>query len=337
MYHKMVRQLHRLVRFINIMMPICQHLADHPLFVRRMDLLHRRLTNVLARELRILLEDMPEEDLSDFDQGLSDSDEEGVHGDTTIELIDEDPGDAQAVQGEEVVELDATTVHVDEAGDCSVISEDGFAGGMPRASSPQPGPSYANRGAVSLTRAAADSTCTEAVHRPASRVSDTSDSSDLPSLSLPDIQSYKSIHCPQRPQSLPPRATSILSVSSDNLTSVSHNLPARGKSNPPFPPPLAQVSLSDIKSASLDESMASDTTSDTCKEIDVCVRAVLQASQRRRPRRRRYRQRWSRSQRECMCRVAHWLVSDCDTSLIMDLGGPNNPIVLSGDSDEDDS
>lgn len=62
---------------------------------------------------------------------------------------------------------------------------------------------------------------------------------------------------------------------------------------------------------------------------------MLRASQRRRPRRRRYHWQWSSAQRESMSRVAHWLVSDCDTSQDLQLGGPNNPIVLDDESDED--
>lgn len=124
-------------------------------------------------------------------------------------------------------------------------------------------------------------------------------------------------------------------TSEDNVTSVSHNLPPRGDTNPPFPPPLARVSLSEIRSASLDSSRALDTTSDTCGEIDLRMRVVLRASERPRPRRHRYRRYLSSTQRESRARVVRWLIANCQDGIWPPPpGGPGNPIVVSDSDDE---
>lgn len=222
----MVRHPHRPVRFINLLVPICQHLADHPLFMRRLHLLQRRLTDAVARELRLLLDAFPEDEHDGDDLELLDSDEEGSSMGSTIILEDEDSvvdlADVESIS-------DAMTVRVVEEGDRSVISEGGFGAGIRQSSSPQPGPSSGNHGRVSPTRAAVGSMSIELERFGFPPVANTSDSSDLPSLSLPDIQTHRTLSPLRRPQSLPSSAGTMASqTSSDNLTSVSHNLPPRG-------------------------------------------------------------------------------------------------------------
>lgn len=317
--------------FINILVPIDPRLADHPLFNHRVDLLQHRIADVVAQELATLLEAPSEDELSERAHSFYEVVEETASEGAETELV----GDNRTadVTGEARVQDEATVAAARE-GDQSAISEGGFVAGIRCASSPQPGPSSVNPGEGLRTQDVSGGMFIDPAPRPGPWTID-SDSSDLPSLSLPVIQPRVLSPLPERSRSAPHSVISISSLTSeDNFTSVSHNLPPRAAHNPPFPPSLARVSLSEIGSASLDPSMASDITSDTCDEINLRMRAVLKAAERQRPRRRRYRRYLSTSQRESRARVARWLVSSCDGAVRSVPGGADNPIVLT-DSDDD--
>lgn len=329
---KMAHRQQRLIHILNIMIPIGPHLARHLRFDQQLELIQQRVVDAVARELAILIAAFREDWASESDLTGSD-----LSGDVSIDSA------VAAEDAERTIELEArepmgnkATIVADSEDNHSVVSEGAFVAGIQRSSSPQPGPSSANHGRGLHMRGVSGgmSINSDPVVVPPSSASD---SSDLPSLSLPVIQPRRGSPLQRRPHNV---SHSVISISSDdvgdNLTSVSHGLPPAGNDIPPFPPPLAQVSLSEIRSASLNDSMVSaTTTNDTCQEIDLRMRAVLRASERRRPRRRRYRQRWNSVQLESRARVARWLVTNDIEVHRGELGNPTNPIILRGASEDE--
>lgn len=213
-----------------------------------------------------------------------------------------------------------------------IPSEGEFASGVSRASSPQPGSSSF----------APDTTASTVPHakfmsiEQALVVDETSsDLSDLPDLSLPPP------HGAQAPVPATPSNThnSLHSVSS----SASRHVPPPTQFDPPFPPPLANVSLSEISSVSSSSSESSVQTLGSQQDVMMAARALIQLSRRSRIRRARQCRRELRMYSVRMRRVARWL-SESLTAQNRDqddrewggsLGSHSNPIVLESQSEDE--
>lgn len=104
-----------------------------------------------------------------------------------------------------------------------------------------------------------------------------SESSVLPALSLPPVASYP--HSPSlfsSPQNAP---VSSAGSSSDlsNFSSASKLIPARSLFDPPFPPPLANATISEIRSVSSSSDSSVETVGSHPDTI-IAARALVRLS-----------------------------------------------------------
>lgn len=316
-------RMHQPVNVMAILVPICPHLLNHPIFNRRDDLVRNRVTDAIAREFQRLMVEHQEGNLD-----VSRDESELGMADMSLETAPASDGCVTAHSG------DFEVADWEEAG--SVLSEGDFIAGIRRSSSPRPGGSCCNRRPASPTEGTSGLLSTKPISIASD--SDSDDSSDLPTFKTPSTSNIAR----RTQRGLPPAALPVnIDISSSesdlNLTSVSQQLPPNRQLSPLPPPPLANVSMSEVRSCSTTVSLSDG--SHRSLPNNVTLRrgrvngprgASVIGMRRHRP---------GRMDRATRLRVARWLLDQYDSSdedifeAPAVVGGPLNPIVISDDSD----
>lgn len=327
--------LNRPIQVLNIMVPVCPHLAGHPLFNRHDGLLQQRLGNAIDRELALLVAEIPE-DGSDGSRHGSE-----FYPGGPVPTVTPPPSDGCVT---------ATPHSLQDSLDRSKseLQEGDFVAGIRESSSPIPGPSSCNPKPASRTEATSDFMCTNS--QPADACASCS-SSVLPAFPMPDLDTSVETICVRQPRvknSLTCKQTLVpsdairsiydvdtISAPSSVITSASHNLAPMNSLRPAFPPPLANVSMSEVKSSGSTDRVPRRKRGRPQISSSHRARALLKGSGMDVPRGRRV----TKDERyDSMLRVAHWLLQcshDGDRHDLCPSGARCNPVVLDDDSSND--
>lgn len=341
-----------LIRTVTMMAPMCPHFEGHPLFLQQIEFLHQRITEAVVREITLIVQaNQGNEPDQPPDANLS------QHQPAEVKEVEEDVEDGEAQPRQRNHSDGCVTAAEDksdpsgedeEVQDCSdePPTEAEFIRGIRRSSSPRPESSCSNRAQDVHMEAASASTSTKEMDATIQVVVDnpldSSDSSDLPSFTFPDLNAVNRSPSPVAPPIFPIGSQdlpiNISSSASSVMSSASRLVSPRNRVYPPFPPPLADVSMSEIESNSSVSSDSVQTLGSRRDEIIAARALVLLSQQRGRSWGIRRLQRESRLRRARMRRVANWLVASNnrhDHDIDSCPGCPGNPIVVDDDSDED--
>lgn len=319
------------LHILNVFMPICPHLVGHPLFRQRLDLLHRRLVDVMARELILLMHEPLEEDLGVQEAAEAELVEEPLPQeepdiqDDLETTLQEDPEVSLAS-----VQLSDGCVTASETEDVAMAPEDNDT--IVSAASHEVGrnhtPMRSELSSASRERALpmGEGTVSSST-KPVPSDHDTS-SSDLPTFFIsnrPDPPTSPQPHSSSHPPLPSPIPHHDLSTPSSHFSSVSARLPRAGNVSPPFPSPFANDSVSDIDSPSSLESRETG--------LSQRSRDPFRGPRQDQPRWRLCRHRSCQSRRRSVSRVARWLFQGCIRSQPSQdpsapSGSPLNPILL---------
>lgn len=329
------------VHILNIMMPICPDLVQHPLFMTRVDALHRRIVDVVMREIGLIAQEPVGDPRLDQETGavrVVRGEARGRDSGTSVQLSDDQvtisapeddaPATAAIPMGPRVA-VDRPQPSRDSPDDDVVIGV--------RIQSPPRRNLSSDPDQVLLTEAARGFSSTR------SRAMSVSSSDDS---SLPDLHIVNKPHSASASgagpstapvRSLPPsRGASTTSL----FSSASQGFSFTTSSTPIPPPPLANVSWSDIDSPLTHASVAHAPLPSWGHYATPSIRPSTCLALRRHVIRRVCQRRRSPAMHAAMQKVARWLLLVCEVESESDgsslsLGSPNNLIYLSDNSDSD--
>lgn len=335
------------VPVITSLIPLCPRTAMHPLFRQRRDVVQERVSAAVVRELSLIVaaNQMEDQDVwgHHVDESLR-SEDSGVsqdQGDGAAAAVDEPSSPPQHQDDLTRTEELSRSGSGDKQGEGEIpVEERDFITGIRISSSPLPGLLSSNHGGVSRT---GDACGYMSIEQQMALDNISSDSSSLPAFPLPQPATQS---CPSpsvtpsvsRPNSPPQHVipSTVSSPASFVMSSASRNVPSRSRFEPPFPPPLANVSASQIDTISSSSSDPSVDTVDSQRDAILAARALLRLSRQSRLRQLRVQRRESRLRRFRIRRVARWLLSQSnDSGANASSGSPLNPIVLSSDSESE--
>lgn len=296
---------HRVARVINIIIPICARLANQPIFRRQDNLLQQHLADVVVREMGILIragdDVVPAQDVAAA-VALADN--------VSMESASLSDGCVTASETSTDVELGEGPMEGPEERD--------FVAGIRVSSSPRPDGSCDSHVQDVPT---AGTSGGSSIERCCARVSDSDNSSDLPSLPLPRFAHQNRVTSNVCPES--PILISSSSSDSSNFSSVSRHV----TQNPSGPSPLINVSLSEVGSIASTEFLSAGPRVPG-GEIDIRALSLFREAARNGV--------WGEDgslyrnsdHRRSMLKVARWLLTRQDELGADSLGSRGNPILI---------